>query len=134
VGTAKCRSGKDETLAIHVVAPSSYYSELTIDLAEISDWQTFHAVFKAKLGFPDFYGANMNAWIDCMTCLDSPDDGMTKVHAPSGGFFCLVLESAAEFKRRCPEIFEALVDCAAVVNYRRTEMGDLPVLLLSYRV
>lgn len=38
---------------------------------EITDWDSFHDVFKRVFGFPDFYGRNMDAWIDCMTDLDS---------------------------------------------------------------
>ena len=34
---------------------------------------------------------------------------------------------------RCPEIYEALIDSAAFVNWRRIELGDPPILALSYR-
>jgi RNAse (barnase) inhibitor barstar len=47
---------------------------IPVDL--ITDWPSFHDVFKQALGFPDFYGRNMNAWIDCLTYLN---DGMTTV-------------------------------------------------------
>ncbi len=33
----------------------------------IHDWDGFHSVFAKTLGFPGYYGRNMNAWIDCMT-------------------------------------------------------------------
>lgn len=48
-----------------------------IDTTKISDWQSFHQVFKETLGSPDYYGTNGNAWIDCMTYVDDPDLGMT---------------------------------------------------------
>ena len=32
-----------------------------------------------------------------------------------------------------PEIYEALIDSAAFVNWRRIELGDPPILALSYR-
>jgi RNAse (barnase) inhibitor barstar len=38
----------------------------------ISDWKSFHAEFRRVFGFPEFYGHNMDAWIDCMTSLDEP--------------------------------------------------------------
>ena len=115
-----------------MVAPSRSFSSVVVDLAEIVDWPSFHAVFKEKMGFPDFYGANMSAWVDCMTYLDAPEDGMSKVHAPSSGVLVLALESVADFKKRCPEIFDVLVSSAAFVNWRRLETGDAPVLVLSY--
>jgi RNAse (barnase) inhibitor barstar len=37
-----------------------------IDTTEITDWPSFHQVFSQKLGFPAFYGNNMDAFIDCL--------------------------------------------------------------------
>ena len=54
---------------------------IALDTGRITDRDTFHTVFAEAFGFPDFYGRNMNAWIDCITCLDDPDAGMTTVHA-----------------------------------------------------
>jgi Barstar (barnase inhibitor) len=36
----------------------------------IIDWNSFHDVFSELLGFPEFHGRNMNAWIDCLTDVD----------------------------------------------------------------
>ena len=115
-----------------MVMSSQRYGEVKIDLREVVDWSSFHSVFKRTMGFPDFYGANMSAWIDCMTSVDSPEDGMSAVHAPCGGVLVVALESVSDFKKRCPEIFDALVSSAAFVNWRRLEMGDPPVISLSY--
>ena len=52
-----------------------------IDGSRISDWESFHDVLSEVMGFPEFYGRNMNAWIDCMTSLDEPLDGLTSIHA-----------------------------------------------------
>lgn len=30
----------------------------------ITDWESFHEVCREVFGFPDFYGMNMDAWID----------------------------------------------------------------------
>jgi len=38
-----------------------------------------HLVFKEKLGFPDFYGMNWDALIDCLSSLRDPETGMTEV-------------------------------------------------------
>ncbi len=105
---------------------------IEIDGATITSWRSFHSVFKSIMGFPDFYGANMNAWIDCMTCVDEPDDAMSKVHAPEEGVLVIHLKSAKSLKKRCPELFETLVEATALVNFRRIEMGSPPVLMLSF--
>jgi hypothetical protein len=103
---------------------------VTIPTDQITDWDTFHSVFQAALGFPDFYGRNMNAWIDCMTYLDDPPSGMTSVSVDPGELLALRIDDAADFQRRCPEQYEALIECAAFVNYRRIAVGEEPVLSL----
>jgi hypothetical protein len=96
----------------------------------ITDWDSFHAVFAKTLGFPDFYGRNMDAWNDCMTCLDDESAGMTKFTVSSGELFHLEITDAADFQKRVPEIFGAFIECAAFVNWRRLENGERPVLAL----
>jgi hypothetical protein len=103
-----------------------------LDTRRITDWDTFHGVFAEALGFPAFYGRNMNAWIDCMTSLDEPADGLTTVHAPKGGVLALQLNFVDDFARRLPEHYAAVVECAAFVNWRRIENGEAPVLALSF--
>lgn len=96
----------------------------------ITDWGTFHTVCQEVFGFPDFYGRNMNAWIDCMTDLDAPENGMTKINVAKGGLVVIRLDNADDFKKRCPEQYDALIESAAFVNYRRVELGEAPVLAL----
>lgn len=103
-----------------------------IDTRRIADWDSFHGVFAEALGFPGFYGRNMNAWIDCMTCLDEPEAAMSTVHCVPGSVVTLAIDDARGFAKRCPEQYEALVECAAFVNWRRIEQGDGAVLALSY--
>jgi len=104
---------------------------MTIDARQIEDWASFHDLFHEAMGFPDFYGRDMNAWIDCMTHLDETDGGLTSVHAPSGGVLALHIEHAGDLANRCPEIYDAIVECSAFVNYRRIVVGEEPVLALS---
>jgi RNAse (barnase) inhibitor barstar len=103
-----------------------------LDTRGIHDWKTFHDMFARAFGFPNFYGRNMNAWIDCMTSLDDPAAQMTKVHVSSGNVVVLELEHVDDFARRCPQQYAAVVECAAFVNWRRIDIGDPPVLVLSF--
>jgi hypothetical protein len=103
-----------------------------INADNIHDSASFHKSFKETLGFPNFYGNNMDAWNDCMTSLDSPEDGMSKITVDKGDILVLEIENAASFKKRCPEIYMDLIECTAFVNYRRMEKGLLPVLTLSF--
>ena len=108
------------------------FKEIELDASKIVDWPSFHATFADTFGFPAFYGRNMDAWIDCMTDLDEPEAGMSKVHAPPNGILLLKVLNVRAFAERCLEQFGALRDCAAFVNWRRREAGQPPVLMLSY--
>jgi len=103
-----------------------------IPCERITDWGTFDDVFSEILGFPGYYGRNMNAWIDCVTHVDEPDLGMTRVTVGAGDVLTLQLDGVEGFARRCPEQYEALIECAAFVNLRRIEMGDCPIVSLAF--
>lgn len=103
---------------------------IPIPTNRITDWASFHEVFAEALGFPDFYGENMDAWIDCMTYADEPEAQMVARAAPPGELLTLQIDHVSDFAVRCPEQFRALVECAAFVNYRRVEVGRKPVLCL----
>lgn len=99
-------------------------------MSQITDWDGFHDTFSRTLGFPDFYGRNMNAGIDCLTY---EDDRMTAFPVQAGAVRTLHLVDCREFFARCPELYEALIDSAAFFNWRRIELGDPPIPALSYR-
>jgi hypothetical protein len=101
-----------------------------VPMSQITDWDSFHDTFAHTLGFPDLYGRNMNAWIDCLTY---DDDGMTAYPVQPSDVLTRQLLQCREFRVRCPEIYQALIDSAAFVNWRRIELGDPPILALSYR-
>ena len=102
---------------------------VSLDASRLRDWDSFHSVFAEVFGFPDFYGRNMDAWIDCMTSLDTPDDGMASVHGSASDPVVLRLDNADSIPN---ELFDALVDCAAFVNWRRLEIGEPAILALAF--
>jgi hypothetical protein len=99
----------------------------------ITDWESFHNVFAEALGFPDFYGRNMNAWIDCLTYADE-DDGMRRFVVAQGDTLTLQIQEARSFASRCPEQYAALVEACAFVNWRRIEAGERAILTLSFNL
>ena len=107
-------------------------SKVSIDCERITDWDSFHSVFAEAFGFPDFYGRNMDAWNDCMSSLDAPEDGMTSVHCAPGAVVTLELQNVRGFRTRCPELYAALVECSAFVNWRLNEVGQRSVIALSF--
>ena len=105
---------------------------IEIPTSSISDWRTFHDVFAQTLGFPEFYGRNMDAWIDCLTYRDD-DDGLSDIIVQGGDVLTLQLDEGTTFRNRCPDLHDAIVDGVAVVNLRRIEGGMRPIVALAYR-
>ena len=101
-----------------------------IECLNISDFETLHTEFDRVFGFPDFYGRNMNAWIDCLTDLDDPTTGMCSIHVAAGHTLALELSNAVHLKQNHPELLEAIIECSAFVNWRRVDVGEPPVISL----
>ncbi|WP_258101704.1 barstar family protein [Marinoscillum pacificum] len=85
---------------------------------KITNWKTFHNEFKKQMNFPDYYGENMNAWMDCV---DELSDAPTIIEITKGHLL----------KERAPEQLEAIFECSAFVNYRKIEQGKHPTLMIS---
>jgi RNAse (barnase) inhibitor barstar len=103
-----------------------------IDGRRITDADAFHSVFAEAFGFPDFYGRNMDAWIDCMTSVDEPSAGLSLVNVAVGEFLVLQVDHADLMKATARKQFDDLVECSAFVNRRRLERGQSAVLALSF--
>jgi hypothetical protein len=102
-----------------------------LDTSSITDWDSFHRTCRDVFGFPDFYGMNMNAWIDCLTYLDE-GDGMSRFHLAPNETLNIEVSDTESFKSRLPEIFDALVVCSADVNQRYLQRGKAPLLSLVF--
>jgi len=85
----------------------------------VVDWDTFHAVSQETFGFPDSYGRNMDAWIDCLTYVRE-GDGMSRFELEKDEMLEIEVSNTKAFSRRVPEVFDALVECSAFVNSRNT--------------
>ena len=91
---------------------------ISLDASLISDWPSFQDVFADLFNFPDYYGRNMNAWIDCMS-----DDNICAEAV------LLEIRGTVDFKKRLPEIFDALIDCTAFVNKRYSDEKEIHLYL-----
>ncbi|WP_298899645.1 barstar family protein [uncultured Psychroserpens sp.] len=85
---------------------------------KLKDWKSFHSEFKSELKFPDYYGENMDAWIDCV---DELTDKPT----------LLKIENEKHLKENAPHLLNAILECGAFVNYRKIEIGENPNLLIA---
>ncbi|MEL6769947.1 MAG: barstar family protein [Bacteroidota bacterium] len=104
-----------------------------INTAAIESHPTFHRVFRRAMGFPDFYGANMDAWLDCMSSIDDPAAGLSEITVAPGELLVLEIPDSLDFAYRCPDIWQDLLECCAFVNQRRIDRGQPSVLTLLLR-
>ncbi len=93
-------------------------ARVSLDTKQIEDWESFHLLCKEEFGFPDFYGMNMNAWIDCLSYIDDDGDRMSRFNLAKGEMLYIEVSDTKAFNSRLPEIFDALVECSAFVNER----------------
>ena len=104
-------------------------AETTLDMAKINDWPSFHTESANTFGFPDFYGHNLDAWIDCLTYL--PDgDGMSRFVLGASEQLFIRLLHFDNFSKTQPEIWLAFSQSVATVNRRYISEGDIPRLVL----
>src|SRR5215469_11650280 len=97
--------------------------------AEIRDWDSFHTVSARELGFPAFYGRNMNAFVDCLTYLDQAD-GMSRFSLLPGEILELRVVDSATFRQSAPEVAAAFVDAITSINRRYSDRGKAEVIRL----
>ncbi len=57
---------------------------------------------------------------------------MTTVHTPKGVVVVLELSDATDLSQRRPEIYQAIIENVAFVNFRKLEAGEAAVLTLSF--
>lgn len=102
-----------------------------IDGASIQDQASFHRAFAAAFGFPDYYGGNFDAWIDVMTDVVEARHERSATGADAASSVVVVIEDADGFKRRCPDVWLAFLECTAVVNGRSVVSGQAARLVIA---
>lgn len=105
-------------------------ASVTLKTRSIVDMASFHNQCVAVLGFPEFYGRNMNAWIDCLSTLTEESNGMSSFQLRSQEQLFISVPEFEEFSKRVPDVSAALLDCTSFVNRRYVEAGDIPRLVL----
>ena len=81
------------------------FKTIQIDCKGLKE-KDLHLAFKEKLGFPDFYGMNGNALLDCLSYLREPEAKMTKVF----------LEEDEVLLINCNDLSKAKFDASDLVN------------------
>jgi hypothetical protein len=104
---------------------------IRIDARRLKDSAGLHAALNEAFGFPDEYGKNLDALVDCLTHLDDPKTRMSRVQLFPGQVALLVLDHAGANGKQAT-LVRSLLDVIAFVNWRRLEKGQPPVLTVAY--
>src|SRR3569832_1011806 len=101
----------------------------TLDGSAITDWESFHTICAQAFGLPDFYGRNLDAWIDCMSYVDV-GDGMCRFVLHPQEVLTIEVTESDTFRRQAPDILACLAELIEEVNDRFVERGAAPRLRL----
>jgi RNAse (barnase) inhibitor barstar len=96
----------------------------------MTDWPSFHQECKLAFGFPDFYGRNLSALIDCLSTLRE-DDAMSAFHLGPDEYLRIELMHGEDLRVRAPDILDGLAEAAAEVNERYLAHGEPMALVLE---
>jgi len=107
-------------------------AQVILDGSAITDWPSFHAACRREFGFPDFYGDNLDAWVDCLSYLRD-DEGMTRFRLGEDEVLRIEIRNAAALRAKAPEIPEELAFCVEAINDRYADYGEKPALELVLR-
>lgn len=99
------------------ISAETMYKKFTIDGNALSDWKAFHQVFKQTLGFPEYYGNNMDAWIESMLEIKES--------------ILISITDSEVLKEKQEEIYFTILECAALVNSIKQDEGDESVVAVS---
>jgi hypothetical protein len=99
--------------------------EAILDFHQIITWNDFHSECKRGFGFPDFYGCNMNAWIDCLTYMTDGGDGMSRFMLDHNEILTIRVINCQKLSSIQEEILDTLIECTGFVNERYKANGDL---------
>lgn len=99
----------------------------SIDFSHISTLGALYAALSDAFGFPEFFGHNIDAVIDCLFSLPYPADGMTEIHLADNE--SLVIQ-AINFTNCQLDIQQALLIIISAVNTRWQEKQLYNAILL----
>ncbi|MCH4822775.1 barstar family protein [Gramella lutea] len=95
-------------------------NKFQVDANNIVDWKSFHKEVRNELKFPDYYGENMDAWIDCIDEISENSDLVIRI------------KNTQNLKNKNPEILNSLIECSQFVNTRKINQGEKNRVILDF--
>ena len=101
--------------------------KMKLNFANVKNSEQMHQLFKEEFGFPDFYGANIHALIDCLSSLRHPEDKMSKITLKHDEILVLECKGLTHKKN---EFLSELMAAISYVNEREISRGNEPSLFV----
>ncbi|WP_081311746.1 barstar family protein [Pseudomonas putida] len=98
-----------------------------LDFSHITSALDFHKAASKVFGFPEFYGNNFHAFVDCLSSLRMPEDELTRLHLGEAEQLELRL---INFNHADEELRHDFVEAIGNVNRRHIKLGEAPALHL----
>lgn len=103
------------------------FKKITVDFRQVRDLQQIHEILAEAFLFPDFYGKNGHALIDCWSSLRFPEEGMTGITLGQDEVLLLEVKGVTRLGR----LLMQFVAAVEAVNERAVkEMGQQPLIVL----
>lgn len=99
---------------------------IELNLKGISNIEDLHTLLAKIFGFPDFYGRNYAALVDCLTSIPYPEDGMTKIHLSNGDEYIDI--NIKGIFNTSYDVVKFLLSAIVDVNNRRIFFHEKPFL------
>lgn len=109
-------------LHLGLATPASHVV-VTVDGAAMITADAMHAELARAFGFPDWYGHNLDALLDCLSSLDEP--GMSALALAPDATVTLAITAAAAIPA---PLYHALLDVVAAANQRVGAAGPRVVV------
>jgi Barstar (barnase inhibitor) len=102
---------------------------IRFDLTDVTTLKLLHEQLAKAFGFPDFYGKNYPALVDCLSSLRYPEDGMSTVTIKSK-------DESIELQLRnlslcATDVIRTFLSAIEAVNYRDLRNGYRPSIVIS---
>lgn len=84
---------------------------IDIDFSLIETLDDLHDILFEKFGFPDFYGRNINALIDCISSIRYPEEGMTSFFLNRDEFLLIRTRNMATSNENISTFLIRAIEC-----------------------
>ena len=99
-----------------------------LEFVEIYNDLDFHKFLQKSFGFPNFYGNNINALIDCLSGLRYPDEGMISLNIDTDEILLLTIIKFDSLESNLMKMFIRVI---GEVNKRQIKKGNNIAILLK---